>query len=1345
MKRFASWMMTAMLFGMVALGSIARAEDEPGFEPLFDGKSLKNWDGNPEFWSVVDGAIVGQTTAEKPTKGNTFLIYRGGDVADFELRLEFQINGGNSGIQYRSEEAGKWVIKGYQADFDAAGGWTGTLYEEKGRGVLAKRGAKVEVTAEGKKNALGTTAEEKAIVESIKKDDWNSYTIIAKGNHLQQIVNGNVTVDLVDHEESKRKMSGLLALQLHAGPPMTVKFRNIRIKKLSQEEAPKNDCADEAAEKATAKKKVVFVAGKPSHGYGAHEHNAGCLLLAKELQAAMPEIECVVHQNGWPSDTSIFDGASTIVMYCDGGGGHMVNPHLEFVDTLAKKGVGIVCVHYGVEVPKGASGQKFLEWIGGYFETDWSVNPHWTAKYEKFPDHPISRGVKPFEINDEWYYHMRFREEMKGVTPILSALPPKETLSRGDGPHSGNPAVRQAVAKGEVQHMAWAAEREDGGRGFGFTGGHDHWNWGDPNFRKVMLNAIVWTAKAEVPTNGVESPKVTLPDLEVNQDYKKPDNFDENNIKNRVPALKDASSGKSMKTSPVSTKAAVVKPLYRSALITTQTPGHSVDIEVDISKSKQLYLVATDGGDGFGCDWVAWAQPRLVGPSGEKKLTDVQWKSAQSGFGKVHVNKNCEGTDAIQIGDDKVDYGIGAHAPSVIVFDLPEGYEKFKVRAAIDRGGSGQGCGSSVEFVIYDKNPGTLTSNAATVAANRDPADATSTLDVAEGLEANLFTSEPEISNITSIDIDHLGRIWACEVKNYRRHNGSRPEGDRILVLEDTDGDGKADKSTVFYQGRDIDSAHGICVLGNRVIVSAGDKVQVFYDDNGDLKADDKRDLLFTGIEGTQHDHGIHAFVFGPDGKLYFNFGNSGRRLKDKDGKVVVDMAGNEVHDHRKPYQEGMVFRCNLDGSQLETLGWNFRNNWEVCVDSLGTMWQSDNDDDGNKGVRINYVMDFGNYGYRDEITGAGWQSPRENIETEIPLRHWHLNDPGVVPNLIQTGAGSPTGICVYEGTLLPKIFHNQVIHCDAGPNICRAYITTKDGAGYKAEMLNIAFGARDNWFRPADVCVATDGSLFIGDWYDPGVGGHNQQDVDRGRIFRVAPPGSKYAPPKYDFSSITGCIEALKSPNGSARYMAWTALAAKGNQALPALNEVIASTDNDRLKARAIWLSGKIEGNGEAAVKTALNDKSADIQVVGIRLARQLKMDVSTLAPLVKSPAPEVRREVAISLRHSQSSEAPAMWAELASQYTPGDRWYLEALGISADKNWDTYLAAYLKQVGDKWNSEAGRDIIWRSRAKETPALLAKILKDESTKEADLAKMMRAFDFLSGPEKDAALKSILE
>src|SRR5262249_20397720 len=363
-----------------------------------------------------------------------------------------------------------------------------------------------------------------------------------------------------------------------------------------------------------------------------------------------------------------------------------------------------------------------------------------------------------------------------------------------------------------------------------------------------------------------------------------------------------------------------------------------------------------------------------------------------------------------------------------------------------------------------------------------------------------------------------------------------RPEGDRILILEDTDGDGKADKVKVFYQGRDVDSAMGICVLGNKVIVSCSPDVLVFtFDENDNVL---KKEKLFTKTGQRQHDHSAHSFVFGPDGKLYWNFGNTGQAVHDRNGKLVVDRAGNPVVDNGRPYYGGMVFRCNTDGSDFEVLAHNFRNNYETAVDSFGTLWQSDNDDDGNFGVRINYVMEFGNFGYRDEMTGAGWQTKRTNMEKEIPLRHWHLNDPGVVPNLLQTGAGSPCSVCVYEGTLLPKVFRNQVIHCDAGPSVVRAYPVVPDGAGYKVtQTVNLLDGSKkNNWFRPVDPCVAPDGSLLVTDWYDPGVGGHGQRDLDRRRIFRVAPPGVKYTRPQLAFTTAACAAHALSSPNLPAR-----------------------------------------------------------------------------------------------------------------------------------------------------------------------------------------------------------------
>lgn len=629
-------------------------------------------------------------------------------------------------------------------------------------------------------------------------------------------------------------------------------------------------------------------------------------------------------------------------------------------------------------------------------------------------------------------------------------------------------------------------------------------------------------------------------------------------------------------------------------------------------------------------------------------------------------------------------------------------------------------------------------------AQSRDPKNAVAGLDVADGLEATLFAAEPDLLSPSDIDVDHRGRVWVCEVVNYRHRNNERPEGDRILILEDTDQDGVCDKTTVFYQGRDIDTALGICVLGNQVIVSVAPNVFVFTDEDGDDKAD-KKELLFTKTGDPQHDHSAHAFVFGPDGRLYFNFGNTGHRVCDKDGNPIIDMAGNEVNDSGKPYRQGMVFRCNPDGREFQTLAWNFRNNYEVAVDSFGTLWQSDNDDDGNKGVRINYVMEYGNYGYVDEMTGAGWRTPRTNLEADIPQQHWHLNDPGVVPNLIQTGAGSPTGICVYEGDLLPKIFHGQIIHCDAGPNVVRTYPAKDAGAGYTAEMVNLLYGARDQWFRPSDVCVAPDGSLIVADWYDPGVGGHRMGDADKGRLFRVAPPGKKYVVPKCDFKTPAGAVAALKSPNLEARSLAWNALVAMEGKAEPALIKMYKEEKNPRLRARALWLLSTFE-SGPSSCKMGLKDKDPNIRITALRALRALRGGVDlehAVAQLVTDKSPAVRRECAIAIRELNSFNCADWWATLARQHDGKDRWYLEALGIGAGNNWDAYLSAWRRVAPSMFRTKAGRDIVWRSRSKQTPSMLVDYIEDASTPVEELPRLFRAFDFLAGPEKDAAIAQL--
>jgi hypothetical protein len=272
---------------------------------------------------------------------------------------------------------------------------------------------------------------------------------------------------------------------------------------------------------AAEKKHILMIAGKPSHGPGQHEHNAGVQLLAKCLRESGLPLDVTFHLNAeWPAVEEMAQ-ADTIVIYADGGKGHpaLQGDHLVQLGKEMKRGCGFVCLHYAVEVPVTPGGPEFKDWLGGYFEPNWSVNPHWEADFKTLPKHVISNGVDPFATNDEWYFHMRFRDGMKGVTPILTAIAPDSTMSRKDGTHSGNPAVREDVKNHVPQHTAWAVERDADGRGFGFSGGHFHNGWGNNDQRKVVLNAIVWTAHSEVPADGVKS-AVTEADLKANLDPK---------------------------------------------------------------------------------------------------------------------------------------------------------------------------------------------------------------------------------------------------------------------------------------------------------------------------------------------------------------------------------------------------------------------------------------------------------------------------------------------------------------------------------------------------------------------------------------------------------------------------------------------------------------------------------------------------------------------------------------------------------------------------------------------------------------------------------------------------------
>jgi putative membrane-bound dehydrogenase-like protein len=633
---------------------------------------------------------------------------------------------------------------------------------------------------------------------------------------------------------------------------------------------------------------------------------------------------------------------------------------------------------------------------------------------------------------------------------------------------------------------------------------------------------------------------------------------------------------------------------------------------------------------------------------------------------------------------------------------------------------------------------------------SRDPNDAIGGFEIADGLKVQLFAYEPKMFSPTAIDVDHRGRVWVCEAVNYRHfrntENQPRSEGDRILIMTDTDGDGAADETTVFYQGSDIDSPHGVCVLGDRVLVSAGENVFSFRDTDGDDKADEKT-VLFTGISGVQHDHGIHSFMPGPDGKLYFNFGNEGKQILDANRQPIVDLAGNEVNDTRKPYQQGMVFRCDLDGSNLETLGWNFRNNWEVAVDSFGALWQSDNDDDGNRGTRINYVMEYGNYGYRDELTGDFWYSRRIGDDGDTSLRHWHLNDPGVVPNLLQTGAGSPTGMMVYEGDLLPEKFRGQMIHTDPGPSVARAYPVQKSGAGYTAEIANMIRGVTDQWFRPVDAVAAPDGSVIVADWYDPGVGGHRMGDIERGRLFRMTVAGHEgYKVAAPDFGTVEGALQALESANVETRFLAGQALRKMGLQTQPDVNAWLdASKTSSTIRARRLWVLAKIDSVSVAAIERGLTDADEDVRIAAIRAARQTKaIDKHRLiTDLSNDPSAAIRRELLIALRELEHEDVPKLWTMLASHYDGKDRWYLEALGIAANDRWEQIFPVWLASVGDQWDSPRNADIVWRSRTPLACKYLAQLIESAADVKQQ-ERYFRALDFIAGPEKATAIESLV-
>ena len=1100
-----------------------------------------------------------------------------------------------------------------------------------------------------------------------------------------------------------------------------------------------------ASKNSRATTKIVLIAGKDSHGTSAHNWGDGVDLLSNALvKESGLNIETAVHKGGWPSDPSILKGAATVVILSDGGGRHPINKSLKEFDALAEKGVGLVCVHYAVEVPKGAPGDMMKKWLGGYFEVFWSVNPHWTADFKTLPQHPITRGVKPFSLKDEWYYHMKFRDNMEGVTPILSALPPADTLKRGDGPHSNNPHVKKAVLeRKEKQHVGWASERPNGQRGFGITGAHHHKSWDQDDFRTCVLNAIVWTAKLEVPKDGVKSTNNPTT---------------QNKVKPEASLLK-----------PMEPENA----LFASKLITTQTKGHAVQVRAKIKGIKNLYLTISDGGNTHSCDWADWALPRLVDSNGkETKLTDLKWKSAKTGWGGIQINKNCGGR-SLKINGKAIAYGIGAHANSVIHYELPKDHKfvEFLSLAGIDNGGSDQQSGSqsSVQFFVSDKPinmPKLAQAQPNLPEVDHYPADK---LVLPEGLEVKLWAKSPLFFNPTNMDIDYQGRIWVAEGRNYRGKR-TQPDGDRIVVIEDKDGDGVAESSHVFVQEKSFISPLGIAVVDNKIIVSQPPDLIVYTDVDRNARFDekvDKREVLLTGFSGANHDHSLHSVTVGPNGQYYFNHGNKGSQVTDKEGwqlnagsfYSMQNISGKPSSDGQV-YNGGVALRVNKDGTGMRPIGHNFRNSYEQAVSSLGDVFQNDNDDP--PASRTAWLMEYGNMGFTSKNGLRRWGSDKMPGQT-TQVAEWRQEDPGVIPAGDVYGGGSPTGIAFYENGIMEDRFGGYVISCEPARNVLFGYHPKLEGAGITLPQRDIfltsnpekKFAGADfasagringliNLFRPSDVCIGPDGAIYVADWFDPRVGGHGTRDTGQtGAIYRIAPKDAKLSIPNFDINTIAGQIEALKNPSPNVREIGRARLEKAGEKALPAVRKLL-DHSNEFIQGRAIWLLAKLGIEGLKVVESQIDNQNPQIRICAFRALRHENHRMLEHATkLARDKSALVRREVALAMRYVPFEKAQDILIEIAKSYDGKDRYYVEAFGIGCTDKEEKVYSALKKSIGTKNYDPRYAGLVWRLHTVSTIPEIKSWALDEKLDNKINRSMLFALSLIEAPQAAKAMVSI--
>ncbi len=612
---------------------------------------------------------------------------------------------------------------------------------------------------------------------------------------------------------------------------------------------------------------------------------------------------------------------------------------------------------------------------------------------------------------------------------------------------------------------------------------------------------------------------------------------------------------------------------------------------------------------------------------------------------------------------------------------------------------------------------------------------------VPDDLEVKLWARTPLFRNPSNIDIDAQGRIWVAEAYNYRRHAGKDPAGDRIMVIEDTNGDGVADKSSVFVQEESLLAPLGVAVIDNKIIVSCAPDLIVYTDVNRDGKFDpaiDKREVLLTGFDGRNHDHSLHSVTFGPDGKWYFNHGNAGAKFTDRSGRTFRNGShydpgksggGIPQNDQRPPeyagqksddghvYVGGTAFRMDADGKNVEAIGFNFRNSYEQTVTSFGDVFHNDNDDP--PAARTSYLQEYGNLGFNSRDGVRSWNADKRPGQT-TQIAEWRQDDPGTVPAGDVYGNGAPTGIVTYEGDALGAKWRGVLLSCETSRNVVFGYFPKAEGAGYKLDRFpflttnkNEEFGGIDSqrgklraddlktWFRPSDVAVGPDGAIYVADWFDPRTGGHAALDSSfAGAIYRITPKGKKLTTPKIDLSTTEGQIAALKNPAVNVRALGFMKLKEAGASSVNPVAALLKDS-NPYVRGRAVFLLAQLGSQGLAKTEEQLRNSDPLMRIAAFRALRRVNHRVLENARvLANDSSPAVRRDVAIAMRDVPLDGSREILLAIAKGYDGKDRAYLEAWGTGCTgKEAAMYTALAATAPGQdaaKWPASYA-NLIWR------------------------------------------------